>query len=216
MITAVGTSLRMGGGLKKEYRLLRGTPVLVHAILPFLEGSSFYPVVVTVPVGDRTRSEALLSPHLDVSRLTLVEGGETRQQSVYRALKALQSDAPAYVLIHDGARPWLSRDLIDRVLESTRCHDASVPVVRVLDAMKELGQNDIIERHVFRERIVCAQTPQGFSFARLLSAHREASMRDYHCVDDAEVFAAFEGPVASVLGDVGNRKITYSHDLGSI
>ena len=213
MITAAGTSLRMGKGLKKEYRLLGGIPVLIHAITPFLVTPSFYPVVVTVLPVDRSRIEDILSPHVDLTRITLVNGGKTRQQSVSLALEALQSTHPEIVLIHDGARPWLNRELVDRVVEGVRRQHACVPTVPAKDAMKELGENNVIDRHVARERICCAQTPQGFLYASLLAAHREAVVQGRQFIDDAEVFAAFQGPVYSVPGDAANRKITYHHDL---
>jgi 2-C-methyl-D-erythritol 4-phosphate cytidylyltransferase len=203
----------MGGRTKKEYRLLAGVPVLARAVLPFLE-EGFSPVVVTVPRGHLGEAAALLAPHLPSPGVRLVEGGATRQQSVLQGLRALAEDAPGIVLIHDGARPWISRDLVQRVARAAVERGGCVPVVEVGEAVKQVGAADIVEQHLHRGALRFAQTPQGFSFARILAAHEQAAAEGASCVDDAEVFALFAGPVAWIEGDPDNRKITRECDLG--
>jgi 2-C-methyl-D-erythritol 4-phosphate cytidylyltransferase len=213
IVTAAGTSARMGGE-KKEYRCLDGVPVLARALLPFLSPGRFSPLVVTVPPGDVPRARALLEPHICLSLVDFVEGGESRQDSVYRALKAIGPAHPENVLIHDGARPWLSAALVERVLAAVERWGGCVPLVDASEAVKQVGEMPWIQGHLERQSIRCAQTPQGFSFARILAAHEKACAGCRHCSDDGEVFALFEGPVAWVAGDPGNRKITWEHDMG--
>jgi 2-C-methyl-D-erythritol 4-phosphate cytidylyltransferase / 2-C-methyl-D-erythritol 2,4-cyclodiphosphate synthase len=213
VVTAAGESRRMGGRTKKEYRLLGDVPVLARAVLPFLE-EGLFPVVVTVPRGHLGEAAALLAPHLPSPGVRLVEGGATRQQSVLQGLRALAEDSPGIVLIHDGARPWLARELVRRVALAARERGGCVPVVEVSEAVKQVGAAEFVEQHLRRGAIRFAQTPQGFHFARILAAHEKAAAAGASCVDDAEVFALFEGPVAWIEGDTDNRKITRECDLG--
>jgi 2-C-methyl-D-erythritol 4-phosphate cytidylyltransferase len=198
------------GGTKKEFRSLDGVPVLALAVRPFLAGARR--VVVTLPPGRISEAAALLSPHLDLSAITFVEGGATRQESVLRGLLALCDDPPDLVLIHDGARPWLSADLLARLLAATERHDACVPVLEASEAVKEI-EAAFVRRHLPRHAIALAQTPQGFAYRGILAAHEQARAADLSFVDDAEVYARFAGPVAWVPGDSANRKITFAEDL---
>jgi 2-C-methyl-D-erythritol 4-phosphate cytidylyltransferase len=213
VVTAAGASSRMGDGGKKEYRELRGTPVLARAALPFVRAGLFFRVVITVPKGDAGKAGDLLSPYLDAGAVTLVEGGRTRQQSVFYALRALEEDAPEVVLIHDGARPWVSAALIERVLLAAQRYGACVPLVEAYEAVKEVDGGGRIVRHLHRGDVRNAQTPQGFAFAKLLAAHRRAEVEGIRCADDAEIFAMYDGPVAPVDGEAANRKITFPDDL---
>ena len=203
----------MGGDVKKEYREIGGMPVLARAILPFLSDARFGPLAVTVAPGRAAEVEQLLRPHVSLSSLALVEGGATRQESVFLALQALAAHRPRIVLIHDGARPWLSSELVDRVVAAVELYGACVPVIEAPEAVKQAGESGFILRHFRRGAIRFAQTPQGFLFDRILAAHEDAQRAGARCVDDAEVYDLFAGPVASVPGDPANRKITYPHDL---
>ena len=227
VVTAAGASTRMGGAAKKEFRSLGGVPVLALAIRPFLS-AGFERIVVTLPAGRLGNASALLAPFLDVATLTLVEGGATRQESVRLGLRALADDPPDLVLIHDGARPWLAPALLACVAEAAERFGACVPVVEVTEAVKEVGEEpgggtdgtaaapgdaQLVLRHLPRRHLRFAQTPQGFSYPRIVAAHERARAEGLSFVDDAEVFDRFAGPVAWVPGDPSNRKITFSDDL---
>jgi 2-C-methyl-D-erythritol 4-phosphate cytidylyltransferase len=230
VVTAAGESARMGGAVKKEFRTVGGVPVLALSVRPFL-ASGIGRIVVTLPAGLLAEAAALLSPHVDVAALTLVEGGGTRQESVRRGLLALADDPPELVLIHDGARPWLAPELLARVVEAAASFGACVPVVEVSEAVKEVSVDTtavtgadpssgteaapFVLRHLPRRALRSAQTPQGFSFQRILVAHERARAEGLSFVDDAEVFDRFAGPVVWVPGDPANRKITFSEDLGA-
>lgn len=213
IITAAGSSRRMQGGEKKEYRILLNKPVLVHSMLPFILSDLFYKLVVTVPETDIRHAEEIISPFINPEKISCIGGGATRQESVYFALKEFEISAPDYILIHDGARPWIQMDLIKRVLKTTIEYGACIPVVEVPDALKEIDERGFINKSLSRKRIKGAQTPQGFLFSRLYESHRLARKRKMEALDDAEVYSLLFHPVATVPGDEKNRKITYSHDL---
>jgi 2-C-methyl-D-erythritol 4-phosphate cytidylyltransferase len=213
IIAAAGSSRRMGDGLKKEFRQLHGTPVLVSAIRPFLAEPRCSRVIVMLPEESLAEAEGILEPHLPLDRLAMLPGGATRQESVWRGLVALAGEPPEIVLIHDGARPWLSAALVSRVLEGTARWGACVPAVEAHEAVKEVGADAVIVRHLPRASIRVAQTPQGFRYTQILEAHERARRAGLAFVDDAEVYARFEGPVAWIEGDAANAKITWQADL---
>jgi 2-C-methyl-D-erythritol 4-phosphate cytidylyltransferase len=213
IVTAAGASARMGSRGKKEYQDLDGVPVLARALLPFLSCGRFSRIIVTIPPGDSVRAAGLLGPHVTLDSVRFVEGGRTRQESVYRALRALAEPAPTFVLIHDGARPWIDTSLIERVLAATEKHGACIPAMEVAEAVKLAGDDGMSLRHFPRHAIRLAQTPQGFRFDAILSAHEKARLGGARCADDAELYDLFAGPVAWVPGEPSNRKITWPHDI---
>jgi 2-C-methyl-D-erythritol 4-phosphate cytidylyltransferase len=131
---------------------------------------------------------------------------------------------PDYVLIHDGARPWITGALIKQVMAALVRYKAVIPALTVVETPKELDGSmtgpegpAFIKRHLRRVSIVTAQTPQAFAFSGILSAHEKAAakeaseFREY--TDDAEVWGEFIGPVAVIPGEAANRKITFPEDL---
>ncbi len=213
ILTAAGASVRMGDGPKKEYRDIEGVPVLARALLPFLAVRGISRVVVTVPAGDIARASALLAPHVSLAGVSFVEGGASRQESVRRGLAALRAAPPDIVLIHDGARPWVSAELIERVRAAAERCGACVPVLEAREAVKRVTEDGVILQHLPRQSLRFAQTPQGFSFARILEAHEKARANGVQCADDGEIFGLYAGPVEWVPGDPRNRKITWPGDV---
>lgn len=213
LIAAAGSSRRMGGQQKKEYLEIDGCPVLVLAIRPFLELSPAMTILVTVPEGHIDTVRQMLQAHLPGVTFLLAAGGSSRQQSVRNGLEALREIQPRHVLIHDAARPWVTRALIERVLRAARLYGACIPALEACEAPKLVGPSGLILRDLDRGRVRLAQTPQGFLYAGILEAHRRASTGGRHYVDDAEVYARYCGPVFTVSGDPQNRKITYPEDL---
>jgi 2-C-methyl-D-erythritol 4-phosphate cytidylyltransferase len=143
----------------------------------------------------------------------LVPGGDTRQKSVYIGLLAMQTACPEFVLIHDGARPWIQPELILSVAAGTKAHGACLPLAPAVDALKTVDEGGFLESHLDRSRIRGAQTPQGFLYAKILDAHTRAAGDGRASMDDTEIYAAYGGAVFSVPGDVRNKKVTYPSDL---
>jgi 2-C-methyl-D-erythritol 4-phosphate cytidylyltransferase/2-C-methyl-D-erythritol 4-phosphate cytidylyltransferase/2-C-methyl-D-erythritol 2,4-cyclodiphosphate synthase len=233
VIAAAGSSRRMGG-LKKEYHPLvppgldgNGRPlsVLGAAVLAFAAVPRIRAVVIAIPVegsGGEAAARACLPPELlegpGSPRIAFSPGGPTRRASVHGALSRLAARPPRYVLIHDGARPWVGRDLIDRTIAALERHGAVIPILPLTETPKELDGRGFISRHLRRVNLGLAQTPQGFAFPAILAAHEKAAEKerlfaaDY--TDDAEVWGEFCGPVAVIPGAPENRKITFPEDLG--
>jgi len=229
IITAAGSSSRIG--VKKEYRLvgdktdMEGKPltVLGKAALAFAACSRIETVVITVPrdhnlgeIAARDSLPARLLRSRARPRFLFVQGGPTRRSSVHHALSLLENLRPRYVLIHDGARPWIEPALIDRVIDAMLKYKAAIPMLPLTDTPKEIDEKGLIKRHLRRVYVGNAQTPQGFAFPGILQAHEKAVEKEksgWVYTDDAEVWGEFIGDVFVVPGSPLNKKITFPEDL---
>ena len=216
VICAAGASARMGG-IKKEYQKLdSGLTVLGSAVLAFASVHSIELIVIAVCAGTQDTARAALAPETlsaQKPKVLFVNGGESRRASVFNALSLLPQYTPSYVLIHDGARPWVTASLINDTLENVKKHGAVIPLLPVTDTPKEYGSG-FITRHLKRANTGTAQTPQGFKFPEIFYAHQKAAeIKDEEFTDDAEIWGRFYGPVAIIPGDPENRKITFREDI---
>jgi 2-C-methyl-D-erythritol 4-phosphate cytidylyltransferase len=233
VITAAGSSSRMGKGIKKEYRPLgagindadgRPLTVLGAAVSAFAANPRIGTMVITIPTSAEsaeTEARAALPMSLfmtgNQSRILFVPGGSTRRASVHQALALLSAYNPDYVLIHDGGRPWVDGLLIERIIDALLRNPAVVPLLPLTETPKEFDEAGFVTRHLRRASVGTAQTPQGFAFPEILRAHGLAAERErrehYEYTDDAEVWGEFIGPVATVEGSARNKKITFPEDL---
>lgn len=205
LVVAAGKGVRAGGGLPKQYRTIGGVSVLRRAIDALRAHPGIDAVRVVIAEGD----EALYADAtagLDLPPPVL--GGATRQQSVRLGLEALVAEAPARVLVHDAARPFVSSAVIDRVLAALDAHPGAIPALAVVDSLRRGGAT--VEAEVARDGLHRVQTPQGFAFDALLAAHRAATIE---ATDDAEVLRAAGGTVALVAGEEANVKLTSAEDF---
>jgi len=219
IITAAGSSTRIGGGIKKEYLPLNNGTVLSNCANTFLKAcSSIYTItdfIITCPKnGEQDCLKSLKNIDFSVMQceLRIVEGAETRQKSVFNALKSVSGN-PDIVLIHDGARPFITETVILDSIEAALESGASVPGVTPVDTQKEIDEDGFISRHLQRNRLVAVQTPQCFNFEKLIKAHAQAESDNKEYTDDTEIWGIYCGPVKTVPGDVNNIKITYPEDL---
>lgn len=207
MIVAGGSGRRIGGPVRKQYLEIAGRPVLLRAILPFLHHPRIHQTVVVVPPDDALAPPPWLAA-LDVS---IVAGGAERGDSVWNGLRAVGGDADL-VLVHDGARPFVSADVIGRVLDA--CGDAgAIAAVPVTDTIKEVGEDGTITGTPDRARLWQAQTPQGFPRAGLVRAYTKAREEGVAATDDAALYERYVGPVRVVTGSYRNLKVTRPEDL---
>ncbi|MFT9014995.1 MAG: 2-C-methyl-D-erythritol 2,4-cyclodiphosphate synthase [Acetobacter sp.] len=210
ILLAAGTGSRYaattGCATPKQYVLLAGQPVIRHAAQALLPH-----VTCIQPVGDPASLEQALTG-LDL--LPPVAGGETRQASVRAGLEALdllpEGEKPDLVLVHDGARPYVTAELVRNVLAALGEHPGAIPAVPVADTLKK-GAHGVIEGTVPRDHLYRAQTPQGFRFGLFMDLHRAAA--SVSATDDARLLEDAGLSVALVAGDEDNIKLTYEGDL---
>jgi 2-C-methyl-D-erythritol 4-phosphate cytidylyltransferase/2-C-methyl-D-erythritol 2,4-cyclodiphosphate synthase len=199
IIVAAGRGSRMGGPVPKQWQMLAGCPVLAHTAAAF----AGMPLVLVIHPDDRARAEAL---GLDAR---LIDGGATRDASVLAGLQALEGTGITRVLIHDGARPLVSRALIQRLIAALESHEGAAPALAVTDALWR-GAGGFVTGTQGREGLYRAQTPQAFRLAPILAAHRAHSGG---AADDVEVARAAGLDVTIVEGEETNLKLTFPGDF---
>jgi 2-C-methyl-D-erythritol 4-phosphate cytidylyltransferase/2-C-methyl-D-erythritol 2,4-cyclodiphosphate synthase len=207
LVVAAGRGTRFGAALPKQYLPLAGKPVLRHS----LEALATHPKIGRVRVvynPDDAADYARASAGLDL--LPPVAGGAARQDSVRLGLESLEPLAPEHVLIHDGARPFLDRGTIDRVVAALADAPAVVPALKLADTVKRAEDGRVLET-VERVQLWRAQTPQGFRYREILAAHRAANGLDLP--DDAAVAERAGLAVRLVAGSEDNVKVTTAEDL---
>lgn len=216
VIVAGGRGLRAGQaqGVPKQYALVGGETVLERTVRAFLAHSGIAHVQVVIHPDDRDLYAQATAGIGDPRLLPAVPGGETRQSSGLAGLEALAPLAPARVVIHDAARPFVEAGVIDRVLAGLARAGGVLPGLAVADTLKRTDADGRITGTVDRTGLWRAQTPQGFAFAPILAAHRAAAAAGRSDFTDDAALAEWHGlSVIMVEGSVTNRKITTAEDL---
>ena len=214
LIVAAGRGIRAGneGRRPKQYCPIGGVPMIARTIAAFADHSRIDDILVVIHPDDEALYRVASEPFAGRLRKPAA-GGARRQDSVCAGLEALVSAAPASVLIHDAARPFVSHDLIDRVIDTLDTHQGALPALPVTDSLKRV-EHGRVTGTAAREGLWQAQTPQAFRFDSILAAHRAAANEPGRTFTDDSGIAEWYGlDVALVKGDAGNRKLTSAEDL---
>jgi 2-C-methyl-D-erythritol 4-phosphate cytidylyltransferase / 2-C-methyl-D-erythritol 2,4-cyclodiphosphate synthase len=212
VIVAAGRGERAGASVPKQYRLIAGEPMIRTTLRAFLRHSG---VDLVQPVINPTDEETYKRAIGDLKNLLPpVSGGATRQASVRAGLEALATRAPALVLIHDAARPFVSEALIDRAITAGRTTGAAVPGIAPADTVKAIDGGAMVTETFDRSRLRLVQTPQAFSFNAILDAHRRAAIAQQDSFTDDAALAEWAGHRVSVfVGESDNLKVTTNSDF---
>ena len=203
IITAGGTSSRYGEKNKLLEKINNKT-VIEETINKFADFDCIDDIVI--PANGKIIDE--LKSLITNKKIKIILGGETRQKSVFNALKEVRS---SYVLIHDGARPLITKDNIKKVMAATLKYGASSLMIKTTDTIKEVDENGFIIRTIDRTKLYNTQTPQGFKTSLILDAHNKLAGGNY--TDDCSMLEALNIPVYIVNGQYTNIKITFKNDL---
>jgi len=203
IITAGGSSSRYG----KENKLLEkinGKTVIEHTVSKFLYFEEIHEIIIPTHKNIIDKFSEILTD----SRIKIIEGGENRQQSVYKALQYVKND---YVVIHDGARPVINKDTVKEVLQTVVDKNAVSVMTKTTDTIKEVDENGKIVRTIDRSKLYNTQTPQAFRTDIIKSAHEKFKNESF--TDDALLLETLNIPVYIVKGSYTNIKITTKSDL---
>ncbi len=206
-IVAAGASRRMGD-IDKIFAPLGGAPFLAHCLSSFNDSPSVHAISIATSRRSVERVEKLISEHGFDKVECVVAGGARRQDSVLNAL--LNLDGCDIVLIHDGARPFVDEDMIERAIEAARESAAGTAAVPVKDTIKVANPDMSVRETPPRESLWAAQTPQSFSYDLIIRAHAQVE-RDV--TDDAAMVEAVGHPVKLFMGSYDNIKVTTPEDL---
>ncbi len=206
IIAAGGSSERMGG-IDKMFALLGGKPVLARVISVFQGCAAIDQVVVALSQQNLERGRRLVAEP-GWSKVSVCPGGERRQDSVLNGLSQLTGCG--WVVIHDGARPLVTVDLIERGLEAATETGAAIAAVPVTDTIKVAGDDQFVQGTPPRQNLWAVQTPQVFRFDIITQAYRQAK---YEVTDDATLVERSGYKVKIYMGSYDNIKVTTPDDL---
>ena len=209
LIVAGGRGVRAGGDIPKQYRPLAGVPLLRRTVEQFAGHSGIDDICVVIHPDDRALFDAAMD---GLTLLPPVHGGATRQESCRNGLEALEPRAPTNVLIHDAARPFVDSGTVSRVITALSLETpVALAAVPVADTLKRADGANNVKATLDRTDLWHAQTPQGFRFDAILSAHRQQAGKNH--TDDASVAEAEGLPVLITLGNAENIKVTTAEDF---
>ncbi len=212
VIPAAGQGRRMGLKQNKIWQVLGNRPVLYYSLLPFLKNSRVTEVVVVLQKEEFEVFQEEIMPLLGEGfsvLVKLVEGGQERRDSVLRGLKALSKESDL-VAVHDGARPFLSENLLNRLIEVAEKRGSAIPALPLKDTIKKV-EGSIIKETLLRDSLFAVQTPQVFYKERLLAAYEE--YQGITVTDDASLMELAGYSVYTVPGEEYNIKLTTKEDL---
>ncbi len=232
IIPAAGASKRMGSAaVHKPYIRLKNKPILAYSLKTFLRLPGVREIIIAIHPQDQARIKHLISkcesvfspsPHPLPLRerervrgiIKVVQGGATRQASVYNALQEVSAESQ-WVLIHDAARPFIRLQEIKRLVKAVKKHGAGLLAVPVSDTIKRINVRGcrVKETLMPRDELWLAQTPQGFKKEIIIQAYRNAVQKVIKATDDASLVEAMGYPVKIVKGNYENIKITTKRDL---
>ena len=214
VVPAAGIGKRMGMAVKKQFIQLKGKEILVRtletlAAVPAIDG-----ILLVVSRDDVDLCQHLIYEYQIEKVKDILIGGSTRQESVFLGLSALPKDC-SMVVIHDGARPLVTREQIESTIESASQYGGAMLAVPVKDTIKMVDKKKFVQQTPSRVNLWSAQTPQTFRYPEILEGHRHAVvMGDYSCTDDSQVVEKYlDMPVKIVQGSYDNIKITTPDDI---
>jgi 2-C-methyl-D-erythritol 4-phosphate cytidylyltransferase len=227
IIPAAGLGTRMAvapgkgkePGPSKQFTELGGAPILFHTLRRFVTSSAVQEIYVALRKNEISGFRARLereAKDIIQKRIEFVEGGEHRQHSVANALNAIHAAPDDIVLVHDAVRPFVTREIIESVIAAVIKYGAAIAGLPAVDTIKQVertAEGAVITATIPRERVVQAQTPQGFRYEVLKKAFDEATADGFTGTDEASLVERSGGEVQVVMGSSRNIKITTPADM---
>ena len=212
IIAAAGSGTRYSNNKNKLFEDLSGIPVIVHTLKKISAVKKINSIIICTPAGLVGEIEQLVNEYNILKVKKIIPGGKTRQESVFLGLLNLEKSNPDFVLIHDGARPLISEEIIKNSIEIAVEKGASVVAVPVKDTIKKVNtKTQEIIGTLKRDELWSIQTPQVFKFKEILEAHEVFKGQDF--TDDSALLEELKIPVNIVMGSYKNIKITTEEDL---
>ena len=211
IVVAAGKGTRMGSDLPKQYMSIAGKTILDTTLYKFEKSNEIDEIILVVNKEELDFVQSEISEFYD--KIThVIPGGATRTESVFEGIKAVRNDC-SVVLIHDGVRPFVSYNLISTCVENAYIHKACIPVVDVVDTIKEVTENGFVEKTLDRSKLKSVQTPQAFDYETIKECYINALTENKSFTDDASIAEYYGYKVKIIEGLPRNIKITTPLDL---
>ncbi|MCK4240114.1 MAG: 2-C-methyl-D-erythritol 4-phosphate cytidylyltransferase [Candidatus Atribacteria bacterium] len=213
LIAAAGLGKRMNSKISKSFIPIFGKPILAYTLEKFEQCKLIEKICLIVNQEEKEFCSKNIILKYNFSKVQkIIDGGETRQDSVYNGLKALSPDVDI-VVIHDGARPLVEETLIQDSIEAAQKNGAVIVAIPLKDTVKKSQKNFFIKETLNREEIWRAQTPQTFKYDMILSAYHQAYKDKFCATDDAAIVERYGHKVKMIIGSEENIKITTPFDI---
>nr|MBP8690848.1 2-C-methyl-D-erythritol 4-phosphate cytidylyltransferase [Sedimentibacter sp.] len=211
IIVAAGKGKRMDSQIPKQYLNIAGKTILDTTLYKFEKSNEVDEIILVVNKDEVEYVKSGISPfYAKISKV--VAGGKTRTESVYQGLKNVGKDCDI-VLIHDGVRPFISYNLISTCIENASVYRACVPVIEVMDTIKEISEEGTVVKTLDRKKLRAAQTPQAFDYSLIRECYERAMTENADFTDDASIVEYYGYKVKTIEGLYKNIKITTPLDL---
>lgn len=211
IIPAAGRGERMGAGKNKLFIELKSVPIIVHTLKVFENDERCEQVILVINMAEKQIFKSMISKYKFKKVVALIPGGKERQQSVANGLQAIKKEK-GIVLIHDGARPFITKEVIHKLVYEAKNNGAAVVAVPVKDTIKKV-HNNVVKETIERSSLWSIQTPQAFRVTTLRSAHKKAAEELYFGTDDASLVEYNNERVTVVEGSYDNIKLTTPEDI---
>lgn len=213
VVPSAGISRRLPGLVEKPYLPLGSKPILAWTLQRLSECPQIDEIIVVVSRDNLGMCQEEVISRYGLSKVKkLVPGGQTRGESVYNGLQEINSEADI-VLIHDGVRPFVTKDIVNSTLEAALISGAVVCAVPVVSTVKRVREDLTVEQTIERQHLVMVQTPQVFKKDLIVNAYARAKEEGFQATDDAALVEWSGYPVKVVMGSYNNIKITTPDDL---
>ena len=203
IILAGGQSKRFNSKIPKPYHIYKGKPLLLHSIDKAKNYKKFNKIVLVI---NKTHKKFI--KQINTKNIKVIEGGSSRAESAYKALKFIKNYNIKNVLIHDAARPNFSLNLLNKLTKELKSNNCVVPAIKTNDTVKEKLSNKI--RNLKRKNIYLVQTPQAFNYKKLFKLQKD---RNINITDDASLFNTADKKIKLIKGEINNNKITINSDI---
>lgn len=213
IILAGGKGKRMRSAISKQFIDIKGKPIIYYTLKKFSENKKIDNIIVVLPEDEVKYFKENILKKYELRINKIVIGGKERQDSVYNALKSLKNSSTDIVLIHDGARPFISERIINEGIKFAEIYGAAAPGVMPKDTIKVKNEKNFSVDTPNRANLVSIQTPQVFKFDEILECHEKIRYNGEKVTDDTMVVEKYEYSVYLYDGEYTNIKVTTPEDL---
>jgi 2-C-methyl-D-erythritol 4-phosphate cytidylyltransferase len=212
IIAAAGQGTRLGAERPKQFLELAGVPVIIHTLKRFEQCTAIQEVIVVLPAQDSSTFLALAGKYALRKLARVVPGGATRAESVWRGLQSVRAATVEIVAVHDGVRPFVTAEEIERTVSAALESGAAILTAPLIDTIKEVNNSQVV-RTIERTRLQRALTPQCFRYELLRRAFEQSPELVASATDDSSLVESLGVTVTTVEGDARNIKITRPEDI---
>ena len=212
VIVSAGKGSRMKANINKQFLKIRDKEVIAHTIDKFYNNKNIKEIIIVIREDEKEFFDENIIKKYRYKNIKIAFGGKERQDSVYNGLKEVDENCEI-VLIHDGARPFVSNEIIEKSIENAKKYNSAIVGVPVKDTIKIVNEDNDVVNTPNRSRLWSIQTPQVFDYSLIMKAHEKAKNDKYYGTDDSMLMEYLGYNVRVVEGSYNNIKITTPEDL---